>query len=87
MSKPKKQTAKGLIAAKLQSRISTRPLTGEQLKELREVLAHNDDADLGARVGSRMVVDMLRDLGWAGGREALDTVCRLQLGRKGFSTP
>ena len=87
MSKPKKQTAMGLIAAKLQARISSAPLTQAQKIELLAVLEHNDSAPAGQRVGARPVVDMLRGMGWTGGREALDTVCRNQLGRKGFSAP
>lgn len=76
----------GLIAAKLQSRITTRPLTEDQLCELRAVLVHNDKYPT-VRVGARQVVDMLRSMGWTGGRDALDTICRAQLGRKGFSAP
>ena len=83
----KKQTATGLIAAKLQSRITTAQLSAEQAKELKAILAYNDSAPREQRVGSRPVVEMLRELGWTGGRDALDTVCRRQFGRKGFATP
>lgn len=55
------------------------------LAELRALCEHNDRAPRNSRVGRDAAIDMLRAMGWTGGRETLNDVCRVHLGRRSYA--
>lgn len=64
-------------------------LSADALTALREIVEYNDvTSSANARVSRVDVCKMLSThFGWTGGpKEALDTVCREQLGRESFRT-
>lgn len=79
-------TAADLIAKKAGLRKHAAP-SAEALKELREILAYNDEArHIGDRVSKADAIQMLRAHGWAAhGTQTLDRLCQEVLDRKSYA--
>jgi len=80
-------SAQLLIAKARQNARRTAPLPEHAVEHLREICDYNDETrDPNARVSKPMVLESLKaHFGWSGGRDALDAVCREQLGRASFA--
>lgn len=79
--------AQKLIAAARDRARRVDTLSDFGVKMLREVLEYNDEQrNPQAKVSGAAVRASLKEhAGWQGGRDALDTVCREQLGRASFA--
>lgn len=82
-----KRTAADAIAA-VRSRSRLTVLSPEALKELREMLKHNDkEIDRTKRVSAKVAIEILQGCGWNGcSPAALDKACR-SIGRQSWSRP
>jgi hypothetical protein len=79
-------SAAALIAAAQSKSIRTSMLSEHGVEHLRELCDYNDTARHSNRVTKADTRSSLRrHFGWHGGDDALDTVCREQLGRESFA--
>lgn len=81
------QTAAAALIAGKRTKSVAPTLTEHAIEQLRDLVEYNDGVRGSSnRVSWRAACSMLRDhFGWPGGADALNAVCREQLGRKSWS--
>lgn len=85
MKSKQRTQADALIAKASRGQHMTDP-NPTALAELQKVLKYNDDAPHKRKVSAVAAVEMLHSFGWAGSRQALDSLCRRSFGRRSYGT-
>ena len=80
-TKNKPITATDLIKDRLKRAVTYMPPSQEALRELKQILSHNDAMPPNKRISREAVLALLRSHGWAGGRDSLNALCVHELGR------
>lgn len=84
---PAKKTSAATLIAEVERRSKIPPPSERVLDELRELLRYNDEQPIRMRhVSAERAISHLQTHGWAGRtREAINKVCRQELGRKSYA--
>lgn len=86
-AKGRVSAAKQMIEQAKARASGTPPLNALALEHLQELIEYNDSVSgTSGRVSIAEACNSLQTFGWKGGRDALNAVCRAQLGRKSFGT-